>query len=71
MEVAKQDRRLGASDNKYKENQKEKTEHVVHLARPVRKKNHPCTKWAICIKNTSFGENSHVRHLPKGIKYEE
>lgn len=36
MEVAKQDRRLGTSDNKYNKNQKEETEHVVHLAWPVR-----------------------------------
>lgn len=38
MEVAKQDRRLGTCDDEYKENQKEKTEHVVHLARPVQGK---------------------------------
>uniref|UniRef100_A0A182INA6 Tox-SGS domain-containing protein n=1 Tax=Anopheles atroparvus TaxID=41427 RepID=A0A182INA6_ANOAO len=36
MEVAQQDRRLGAGDHEDEEYQEEKTEHVVHLTRPER-----------------------------------
>lgn len=32
MEIAEQDCRFGTCDDKYKKNQEEKSEHVVHLA---------------------------------------
>lgn len=38
MKVAEQDCRFRTRDDKYEENQEEKTEHVVYLARPGEKK---------------------------------
>lgn len=34
MEITEQNCRLRTRDNKYKKNQEEKSEHVIHLTRP-------------------------------------